>query len=311
MILQTGQRTDIPAFYAEWFANRIQAGEVMVRNPYNPIQVTRYRIDPEVVDLIGFCTKNPGPMLKYMELLKPYGQYWFVTITGYGRDIEPGVPPIDQVCEDFKRISDHIGSDAMGWRYDPIFLNDIYTIDHHLACFEHIAASLEGYTKDCVISFIDLFTKVRKNFPEAISVGKEDRLYLGEQMVKIAASHGMTVRPCGEGRELEKVGADCSGCMTTATYEKALHTTMDFPKRKPIRRECACYMGNDIGAYNTCMHLCRYCYANYDEETVRRNYRHHDPTSPFLIGSHTSEDIIHQAEQKSWINGQMTLDMFL
>ena len=85
MIIQTGLRTDIPAFYAKWFANRIKEGYVMVRNPYQPLQVTQYSLNPDVVDLIGFCTKNPEPILKYMNLLKSYGMYWYVTITPYGK----------------------------------------------------------------------------------------------------------------------------------------------------------------------------------------------------------------------------------
>ena len=312
MIIQTGMRTDIPAFYSEWFANRLKEGYALTRNPYNASQVTRYSLDPKVVDLIAFCSKNPGPMLKYVDLLKPYaGTYWFVTITPYGRDYEPNVPEIDKVIEDFKTISRIVGPDSMGWRYDPIFINDIYTVEKHLEAYEHIASELSGYTKTCVISFIDLYQKVRKNFPEARTVGKADRLYLGEKMIKIAGSYGMTVKPCAEGKELAQFGADCRGCMTTDVYEKAIGLSMDFPKKKPLRQECECFMGNDIGAYNTCPHLCRYCYANYDEETVRRNYRLHDLQSPFLIGGSLPGDVIHEADQKSYINGQMTLDMFL
>lgn len=92
MIIQTGMRTDIPAFYSQWFFNRLREGYVLVRNPYNQQQVTRYRLSPDVVDLIAFCTKNPRPMLSHMDVLKPYGQYWFVTITPYGKEIEPNVP---------------------------------------------------------------------------------------------------------------------------------------------------------------------------------------------------------------------------
>ena len=114
MIIQTGMRTDIPAFYSEWLVNRIKEGYVLVRNPYNPVQVTKYRLSPEVVDLMAFCTKNPEPMLKYMDILRPYGQYWFVTITPYGKDIEPNVPDKDKVIEDFKRLSDMVGVDSVG-----------------------------------------------------------------------------------------------------------------------------------------------------------------------------------------------------
>lgn len=316
MILQTGMRTDIPAFYAEWFANRLRAGYVKVRNPYNPLQVTRYRLDPSVVDLIGFCTKNPGPMLPYMDLLAPYGMYWFVTITPYGRDIEPHVPDKQQVLADFRRLSGIVGADAMGWRYDPIFLNETYTTAYHLEQFEEMAKALQGCTHTCVISFIDLYQKVRKNFPEVTQVPRAERLYLGEQMVRIAGKYDMIVRPCGEGNELERFGADCSGCMTRETYETALHAKIHIPAKTPLRKECACILGSDIGVYNTCLHGCRYCYANYDEETVRRNYAQHDPHSPFLIGGSRPEDEVHEAVQKSWIEAadtpvQMTLEDFL
>lgn len=122
MIIQTGMRTDIPAFYSKWFLNRIKDGYVCVRNPYNPKQVTKYSLSPEVVDLIAFCTKNPLPMLPFLDKLKPYGQYWFVTITPYGRDVEPNVPDKETVMEGLKKLSDVVGVDSIGWRYDPIFV---------------------------------------------------------------------------------------------------------------------------------------------------------------------------------------------
>ena len=266
MIIQTGMRTDIPAFYSKWLYGRIKEGFVLVRNPYQPQQVTRYSLDPSVVDLIAFCSKNPAPMLSHMELLKPYGMYWFVTITPYGKEIEPLVPEYEKVLDTFRKLSEIAGPDSMGWRYDPIFLNDTYTPAYHLEKFEQMAAALEGYTHTCVISFIDLYRKVQRNFPEVQEVSRDDRLYLGKNMIGIAAAHGMTVYPCGEGKELSVYGADCSGCMTKRTYEKALHTTLAIPKKQPIRKECACFMGNDIGAYNTCLHMCKYCYANYDSD---------------------------------------------
>ncbi|MDC7294722.1 DUF1848 domain-containing protein [Butyrivibrio sp. DSM 10294] len=308
MIIQTGSRTDIPAFYADWFANRLREGFVYVRNPYNMTYVTKYVLHPSVVDLFSFCSKNPEPMLKYLDLLRPYGTYWYVTITGYGRDIEPNVPEIPEVTETFKRLSEFAGVDSMGWRYDPIFLDEKYTVGYHLEKFAEIAKTLEGYTETAVISFIDLYQKVKKNFPEAKTIEKKDRLYLGENMVKIAAEHGMTLRPCGEGNELEQFGADCSGCMTQEIFEKAVHNTMAFPKNKNTRAICDCFLGNDIGMYNTCLHMCRYCYANYDEQTVRNNRKNHDPESPLLIGNIRPEDEIHQAVQESWIDGQLTFD---
>ena len=114
MIINTGMRTDIPAFFSEWLINRINDGYVLVRNPYNRSQVTKYSLSPEVVDLIAFCTKNPTPMLKYMDMLKPYGQYWFVTITPYGKDIEPKVPDRQEVMESFCKLSEMVGWTVSG-----------------------------------------------------------------------------------------------------------------------------------------------------------------------------------------------------
>ncbi|MDE6413553.1 MAG: DUF1848 domain-containing protein, partial [Eubacterium sp.] len=144
MILQTGMRTDIPAFYSKWFINRIKEGYVLVRNPYNPSAVTKYRIHPNVVDLIAFCTKNPAPMLEHMDVLKPFGQYWFVTITPYGKEIEPNVPDKKQVIADFKTLSKAVGIDSIGWRYDPIFITEKYSLEFHLKVFEKMAKELSG-----------------------------------------------------------------------------------------------------------------------------------------------------------------------
>ena len=305
MIINTGQRTDIPAFYADWFAGRLKEGFVCVRNPYNPNQVSRYRLDPSVVDVIGFCTKNPAPMFPYMELLKEYGQYWFVTLTSYGRDIEPNVPDKHRLIEDFKTLSDIVGVDSMGWRYDPIFLSDRYTTDYHLSAFRQIAEELARYTKTVVISFIDLYPKVKRNFPEAKAVSHDDRILLGKEMIRIATACGMTVKPCAEGDELAAYGADCSGCMKISDYEKAIGERLFPPKKKGARAECACYLSCDIGAYNTCKHLCRYCYANAEPEIVMAQSRKHDPTSPFLIGNYMDGDDIHDVPQTSWIDRQM------
>ena len=307
MIINTGQRTDIPAFYSEWFSNRLKEGFVCVRNPYNPEQVSRYRLSPDVVDVIGFCTKNPSPMFKYMNLLKEYGQYWFVTITSYGRDIEPNVPDKHKLIEDFKNLSHMVGKNSMGWRYDPIFISDRYTEEYHIHAFEQIAESLEGCTETVVISFIDLFPKVRRNFPEAREVTKEQRLRLGKEMIRIASLHGMTVKPCAEGDELSKYGADCGGCMRISDYEKAIGKRLDAPKKKGARAACACYLTCDIGAYNTCRHLCKYCYANADPKIVITQSKLHDPKSPFLIGNYSDGDKIHDVPQKSWIDEQMIL----
>ncbi len=310
MILQTGLRTDIPAFYTPWFLNRLAEGFVLVRNPYNPQQITRYRLDPAVVDCIGFCTKNPAPMLPHMDKLAGFGQHWFVTITPYGTDIEPHVPPREQVMADFCRLSVILGPHAVTWRYDPILLTDVYTAERHLADFSAMCAALEGATDTCVISFIDLYEKVKRNFPEARSVPHDARLLLGSEMAAAAAKHGIRLQSCCEGNELAPFGVDCSGCMTLSTYEKALGCSLNAPRLPKSSRGCLCLLTADIGAYNTCAHGCRYCYANYNEESVRRAMAQHNPGSPLLTGWVQPQDTIRQANQESWRNGQLHLSEF-
>lgn len=307
MIINTGMRTDIPAFYAEWFIKRIREGYVYTRNPYNNTQVTKYRLTPEVVDVLAFCTKNPSPMLPYMEELKKYGQYWFVTITPYGADLEPNVPPKERVMEDFLKLSRIVGADSMGWRYDPIIITDKYTVERHISDFSMMAEKLAGYTHTCVISFIDLYKKVRRNFSEAKEVAYADKIALGKEFIRICKKYDMVVKPCAEGDELAGYGADCSGCMTKRTFEKAIHCRLDAPKIKSQRAECACLLGKDIGQYDTCGHLCRYCYANVNPDAVRRNMKLHNPQSPFLVGDLREDDVIHEANQSSWRNEQMNL----
>ena len=307
MILHTGLRTDIPAFYSKWFVNRLKEGFVMVRNPYNPVQVTKYNINPDVVDLISFCTKNPSPFLPYIDLLKEYGQYWYVTITPYGKEIEPKVPDKENVMEDFKKLSTTVGINSVGWRYDPIFILDEYTIERHIMDFEQMAGTLVGYTNTCVISFIDLYQKVVRNFPEVKQVTKNERIALVKEFVRIGSKYDMTIKACAEGTELEPYGVDCGGCMTVSMYEQAIDCSLKVPKMKGARAECGCLLGCDIGAYNTCGHLCKYCYANYDARTVIDNRKRHNPDSPLLLGDLSGDDVIHEAKQESWKDMQLKL----
>lgn len=307
LILQTGLRTDIPAFYTPWFLGRLEEGYVLTRNPYNPRQVTSYRLDPAVVDCIGFCTKNPAPMLPHLDKLAAFGQHWFVTITPYGSDIEPHVPPKTQVMADFRRLSDILGPQRVTWRYDPILLTGTYTVERHLADFSAMCTALEGATDACVISFIDLYDKVKRNFPEIRAVSREERLQLGQEMADIAARCGIRLKSCCEGEELAAFGVDCSGCMTLSVYEKALGCRLNAPRRSKSSRGCLCHLSADIGAYNTCGHGCRYCYANTDEKRVWATMSQHDPASPLLVGHVLPEDVVHAAHQVSWRDAQITL----
>ncbi len=308
MILNTGSRTDIPAYYSDWFYNRIKAGYVLSRNPYYPAQITRYLLNPEVIDIIVFCTKNPSPMLERLSLLSAFDMFWFVTITPYGKEIEPYVPPKEEVIGYFQRLSGLIGKERISWRYDPVFVTEKYSIDHHIEQFHQMAKALSGYTEQCVVSFIDLYEKTRRNFEGIRSVTDQEQEKLIAAFSETAKENKLQIHLCCENTGLVRENVDADGCMSKAVLEKALGCRLNVPQKKTARKECSCLLGADIGAYNTCGHGCLYCYANYDEETVIKNRKLHHVSSPLLIGEITENDVIKQAEQKSWKNGQ--LDFF-
>lgn len=300
MIINTGCRTDIPAFYSKWFINRINAGYVLVRNPYYPSQVTKYMLTPSKVDLLAFCTKNPEPMFKYLDKLTNFNQYWFITITPYGKDIEPYVPDKDIVIESFKKLSKYLGIQHVSLRYDPIFFNDEFDIEKHIECFNYITSKLKGYTYDCTISFLDEYEKVKKNAPDLKFPNKDEKIKLAACFSEIANKNNMVIHSCCENDYLAKYGVDITGCMSKEIVERAMDEKLNPPSTKNIRKKCNCLIGNDIGVYNTCKHMCRYCYANYNKEAVFENVKKYDENSPLLIGNIEDDDIIKEAKQKSW-----------
>jgi DNA repair photolyase len=194
----------------------------------------------------------------------------------------------------------------VGWRYDPVFITKQYTLERHISDFENMAAELSGYTKTCVISFIDMYKKVKRNFPEAREVKPYERIEIGKKFVSIGKKYGITIKSCAEGKDLEPYGVDCGGCMTVSTFETALKAKLNVPKRKSPRSECACLLGNDIGNYDTCGHLCRYCYANANAGLVKENMLKHNPKSPFLLGGAMNGDKVHEARQESWVERQLS-----
>lgn len=307
MILNTGSRTDIPAYYSDWFYNRIKEGYVLVRNPYYPAQVTRYRLSPDVVDVLVFCTKNPEPMLARLKELAEYTCFWFVTITPYGKEIEPYVPEKEKVLESFRKLSEQVGNSKMSWRYDPVFITEKYSIEYHIEQFGKMADFLAGYTNQCVVSFIDLYEKTRRNFPNGKAVSPEEQERLINAISQIAKENNMQIHLCCENKALIRENVDAEGCLTKEVLENAIRCRLDVPKKKYARQECNCLLGADIGMYNTCGHGCLYCYANYDAKTVAENRKRHDVNSPFLIGYGREEDVIKEAGQKRWRDGQMWL----
>lgn len=306
MIINTGTRTDIPAFFSEWFFNRVSEGFVCTRNPYNN-EIYKYPLDSKIIDCLCFCTKNPKPMLKNLDLIEDYNQFWFVTITPYGRDIERNVPRFKNVVKTFKELSDCLGVNKVSWRYDPIFVTEKYSLDYHIDMFEEMASQLSGYTNDCTISFIDLYQKVLRNFPDAKEVTTDERLIIGENFSRIAKEYDIKMKTCVEGTLLDKFGFDSSGCMTREVLENAIGRNLKIPKGKYEIRECNCVFGRDIGAYNTCMHGCKYCYANFSTKLVKKNWKLHNPDSPLLIGNINDNKVVKEVNEPSYIDAQTRL----
>ncbi len=306
MIINTGTRTDIPAFFHKWFLKRIDEGFVLSKNPYNN-QIYKYNFDPKTVDCICFCTKNPKPLVKNLDRLSDYRQFWFTTITPYGKDIEVNVPDYKRVMKTFKQLSESVGINGVSWRYDPIFITEKYSLDFHIDKFEEMASELHEYTSDCTISFIDLYQKVLRNFPEAREVTTEERLVIGENFARIADEYDIQMKTCVEGTLLDQFGFDSTGCMTQQVLEKAIGNNLKVPKGKYRNRECNCLMGRDIGLYNTCMHGCRYCYANSNMKLVKKNQKLHNPDSPLLIGGVKDDDVVNEVNEPSYIDVQQKL----
>lgn len=301
MILSVSRRTDIPNYYSEWFINRLKAGFVYVRNPMNAHQISRIDITPEVVDCIVFWTKNPKPMIDRLDELAGYDYYFQFTLTGYGKDIECNVPHKREIMIPvFRELSKKAGRHKVIWRYDPIIFTKKYTVEYHLKAFEQIAAALNGYTEKCVISFVDRYTKNRKNMElmDSYEISHEELLQFAKQLSAIAKKNGMLTGSCAESIDLQQCGIEHNCCIDKALIESITGCRIQADKDKNQRQECGCAESVDIGTYNTCQNGCKYCYANYSEESVVRNCSSYDPESPMLCGKPDQNDRVTERKVK-------------
>ena len=290
MILNVSGRTDIVAFYTDWFLNRYKDGFVDVRNPFNQKLVSRIYF--EDVDLILFCTKNPLPIINRLkEINKPI--IFHVTITPYKKDIEPNVPSKSKIIESIKELSKIVGIDNLVIRYDPIFLSDKYTTEYHIKAFKRLCSLLNGSVNKIIVSFIDDYKNVRKNEKSLKyrPFTENDYKVIGENFSKIAKENNMTVQTCFEERNLMEYGFVKGECLShELAYKSTGKTYKNWTARK--ERKCNCVQMVDIGVYNSCKHFCKYCYANFDEKQVNNNYLNHDKSSSLLIGKLETDDII-------------------
>lgn len=310
MIVSASRRTDIPAFYSDWFFNRIHEGFLDVRNPFNAHQISRILLSPELVDCIVFWTKNPVPMLKHLGELSGYAYYVQFTLTGYGRDVEAGLPSKKQVLiPAFQELSRAVGRERVIWRYDPILINAAYTREYHLRAFREIAASLKGYTDRVVISFLDMYRKIEKNM-ERLGVcgqGTGDMISMAAELAEIARDCGMTVESCAEAVDLSAAGVEHGSCIDRRLIERLTGCRIAAKKDGGQRPECGCAESIDVGAYNTCLNGCAYCYANFDPEGIRRHRERFNSGSTILGAPLGPGDMVRERPVRSLRSGQMSL----
>ena len=290
MILNVSGRTDIVAFYSKWFMNRYKEGFVDVRNPFNPKVISRIYF--EDVDLILFCTKNPLPIIDDLKKIKK-PIIFHVTLTPYKNDIEPNVPSKTEIINAIKKLSEIVGIDNLVVRYDPIFLSEKYNIDYHIKAFDKLCGLLNGYVRKIIVSFIDDYKNVRKNEKTLNFKPFTERGYelIGKNFSESAKKNNMTVQTCFEDRNLSEYGFVVGECLS---HELAYILTGKKYKNWKARKEqkCNCVQMVDIGAYNSCKHFCKYCYANYDEQKVNYNYLKHSDNYSLLVGNIEENDVI-------------------
>ena len=311
MILSVSRRTDIPSYYSEWFFNRIKEGFVCVRNPMNIHKISRIEINTNVVDGMVFWTKNPLPMMNKLDLLEKYPYYFQFTLNAYGKDAETNIPSKnDIIIPAFINLSNSIGKERVVWRYDPIFLNEKYNIDYHKKYFEVLADKLSDYTEKCTVSFIDLYKNAARNMKnlgvvrELNAEEKEELMYSFSNTAKNA---GLILDTCSEDIDLSKFGVAHARCIDIKRLERIGNYKLNLGKDKNQRLECGCYASIDIGAYNTCKNGCKYCYANFSENTVHNNYACHDVKSPLLFGKIGDNDTVTERVVKSDKENQLKL----
>lgn len=302
MIINTGARTDTVQYYTDWLLRRFEEGYVLVRNPLFPNKVTRYELDPAVVDCVVFCSKDYRPILpRLSEITGRFNTYFHYTITAYGPDIEPGVPSIERSIETLVELARLVGPQRVAWRYDPVLLTGEHTVERHLETFERMAQRLAPHIDRCIFSFVEMYKKLAWNMPELVPLSEGDRDRIAQGLGAIAGRHGIRIQTCGTNGDFTRYGIAASGCMTLDILGAANGVEFKRLKHRGLREGCHCIESRDIGAYETCPNGCRYCYANKDHRKAAENYRRHDPSSPLLIGNVRSEDTVTQGVQRSFL----------
>lgn len=271
MIISASRRSDIAAFHTEWFMEQVRKGFVDVRNPYNARQVSRIPLDPESVDVFVFWTRNPLPLLPYMDELEArgYRSAFLVTVMDYPRELEPATPRVPEAVEALARLFERVGKYRIAWRYDPILLSSITPASFHEEAFSRLSEQIAPYVSRCIVSVFDPYWQALKRLKLLQSLGfrlfdrNEEQQALAEllpQMASVSSRLGLEIQSCCEGDRLApwiRPGA----CIDPLFLQKAFGRTFPSAKARGQRLGCLCAGSKDIGTYGTCRHGCLYCYA--------------------------------------------------
>lgn len=303
MIVSVSRRTDIPAFYSDWFMDKIEQGFVYVINPFNRKQVSKLILTPDTVDCFVFWTKDAAPLIDRLYILdeKGFKYYFQFTLTPYDRDIEAGLRDKIEVLDTFTKLSRLIGREKVIWRYDPILLSDKYNKKFHYKSFDEYCKRLHKYTEKCVISFLDMYTKT-KRYTKALGltdITAEDMLEIAKELSDIANKYGLYIETCSEVLDLSSLNIHKGRCIDDRLIERILGCPIDVKRDENQREACGCIKSIDIGQYNTCRHFCAYCYANYNHAQVIEGCKAHDIHSPLLVGSLQNDETLIIKEMKS------------
>lgn len=309
IIVSVSRRSDIPAFYSEWFFTRLREGFVLVRNPRNPHSISRISLNSDVVDGFVFWTKNPSPMLDRLDELRKYPFYFQFTLNPYGNDVEQAVPSKKEVIlPAFRTLAKEIGKERVLWRYDPILLNKKYTLEYHIQYFQLLTSKLAGATQLCTVSFLDFYHNMEQRVRPLglIQPTAWQKAELVGRFSEIAKEWGITLCACAEDIDFHESGVCRACCVDAQRLGRLGGFRLEVRKDRNQRLLCGCAESVDIGAYHTCMHGCLYCYANSSPARAKTNYEAHDPQSPLLFGHVGGGDTVRTRLLRPCRDGQLS-----
>jgi hypothetical protein len=289
-VISVSRRTDIPAFYTEWFMNRIRAGYARYKHPFGG---KTYDVSLKSEDVIAFVfwSRNYSPLLSYLPHLDQlgYGGYFHFTITDFGNPLEPHAPSTQKMIDVFKLLADRYSPRHVLWRFDPMILSNKTPDNFILEKFESLARQLSGYTERCYTSFVDFYNKTERNLQILSKQGfhfydpeTEEKIALAGQLVDIGKTYDIRLYACCESELLAVPDVLQAHCVDALLIHELFPEKFRKLKKSPTRKGCGCFASRDIGAYDTCISGCVYCYANSSHQRALANYRQHDPASSVL-----------------------------